>query len=213
MRPDALLRNNLQEATFEYAAQVGEAEAYLESRGIPLSVAMDYKLGVVTAPYLADHTKFVGRLSIPYVTRTGIYTVRFRCLQDHNCKDAHCPKYLSVNKVTMPLYNVESLFTRGDQLVVTEGEIDALVCTALVGVPAVGLPGANGWKPYFAACLADFREVIVVGDGDKAGREMVDALTDELPNARGVVLDDGHDINSLYLAEGAFGVMSALGVV
>ena len=190
------------EATLQYASQVGEAEDYLEARGIPLPVAMDYKLGVVTEPYSAAHRKYVGRLAIPYTTRAGIVTIRFRCLAEHDCKAVKCAKYLGLKNADVPLYNVNALFNRADRLIITEGELDALVCSSLVGSPAVGCPGSNGWKPHFTRVVADFHTVVVVGDGDNAGREMVKHLEDELPNAVGVVLPDGEDINSLYLSQG-----------
>ena len=204
MKPDVTLRASLQEATLTYAAQVGVAEGYLKARGIPLDIAMDFKLGVVVEPSLAAHKKYTGRLSIPFLTRAGVVAIRFRCMEYHNCKEVGHAKYLGMRNANVPLYNVEALFNRTDELFITEGELDALVCSSLVGSPAVGCPGSNGWKPHFTRCVGDFRSVVVVGDGDDAGRAMVKALEDELPNARGVVLPEGQDVNSFYLDYGPF---------
>lgn len=212
MRLDPSLKNTLQEASLLYAAQVGEVEDYLDSRGIPLETAMRYRLGYVRDPYSTSHDLYTGRLSIPYLTRAGVVNMRFRCIEAHNCKDLRHGKYMGLPKLATPIYNVEALFSKASALVVSEGEIDALVSTELVGVPAIGLPGANGWKSFYSNCLADFREVVVVGDGDPAGREMVAKLTDEIDQSRGVVLPDGHDINSLYLEAGPFAVLDILGL-
>ena len=202
MKPDLLLRAGLEDASYLYNSQVGEAENYLAARGIPLTVAMDYRLGVVTEPYSGSHNKYVGRLSIPYITRAGVVTMRFRCLDPHDCKAVKCAKYLGIRATDVPLYNVNALFNKSDRLIITEGELDALVCSSLVGVPAVGCPGSNGWKPHFTRAVADFHTVVVIGDGDSAGREMVKKLEEEIANAVGIVLPEGHDINSLYLEEG-----------
>lgn len=189
-----------------YAENLYQVEDYLESRGIPLEVAEGFNLGYVAEPYSTSHQKFAGRLAIPYMTRAGVYTIRFRSVTDTK------PKYLSFPKVKVPLYNVHDLFSNSEVLVITEGELDALVCSALVGTPAVGCPGASGWQPHFALAVADFQTVVIAGDGDDAGAALVDQLSEELPNSRGVVLPEGHDINSLFLESGEQGVRQVLGL-
>ena len=86
---------------------------------------------------------------------------------------------------------------------ITEGELDALVITEYAGIPAVGIQGVSAWNEVFARTLNDFDRVLIVGDGDEAGRQMVDRLVDSIPNAIGVSLPDGLDANEVYVQYGA----------
>lgn len=212
LRLEASQRKNLESAAQKYHANLDAVLPYLESRGIPEPVAEQYQLGLVAEPFSIDHERYVGRLSIPYLTRAGVVGIRFRCLEQHDCKESGCAKYLSPKNYPVSLYNVNSLFVRGDILVLTEGELDAVVCSAMVGVAAVGVPGVDAWRPHWSLCVSDFQTVLVAADGDKAGRGMVDRITDSVPNAIGRLFPEGHDVTSLYLAEGRQGVLKALGI-
>lgn len=212
MKLDSSRRNALAEATDLYASNLSVVAPYLEDRGIPEEVAAAFRLGYVAEPYSTDQEIYRGRLVIPYLTRAGVVTMRFRCLEPHDCKATGCPKYLSLPKVELPLYNVASLFTTSDVLVITEGELDAVVCSAMVGSPAIGCPGASLWKPHFSLCVADFQTVLVCGDGDEAGAEMVDKVTHSVYNARGVKMPPGEDLSSVFLESGREGVRRLLGL-
>ena len=73
-----------------YAASISLAQGYLESRGIPLEVARLAQLGVVAEPD-TGHEQYTGRLSIPYITKTGVVDLRFRSLNP-----AVEPKYMGM---------------------------------------------------------------------------------------------------------------------
>ena len=66
----------LAKATTKYAANIYQAEDYLAGRGITREVARMARFGVVTEPE-TGHEAFIGRLSIPYITKTGIVDLRF----------------------------------------------------------------------------------------------------------------------------------------
>ena len=203
-------RKLLEQATAFYQQSLKEALPFLECRGLDEAVARKYRLGVVQRP-CSGHEKVTGRLALPYLSRSGVVTIRFRCLQPHSCKDAGCPKYLSLRGDKPTLYNVEALFAPGPVAAITEGELDALVITEYAGIPAVGIQGVNAWNDSWSRTLNDFKKVLIVGDGDDAGKSMVDRLVDSVPNAVGVHLPDGQDANDVYLKYGADELAMILG--
>lgn len=203
--------NTLEIQTTFYQQTLDRALPYLKERGIEQEVAERYRLGVVVKPCSGD-SWHVGRLVIPYLTKSGPVLLRSRCMQDHKCKEVNCPKYAPMGKDReQRLFNVNALFSHGDTVAVTEGEIDAITLSELVGVPAVGVPGASAWKDPYSRLFSDFRRVLLVVDGDEAGRGLQARLMDELDNAVPVTLPDGEDVNSLYLAEGAENLRKRLG--
>ena len=63
------------------------------------------------------------------------------------------PKYMGLPGTHTRLYNVLALQQAGDFIAVCEGEIDAITLHYKCGVPAVGVPGANSWKPHYTRLL------------------------------------------------------------
>lgn len=183
-------------ATQKYAENIYQAEDYLRSRGIPVEVARLARLGVVTEPE-AGHEAFIGRLAIPYITKTGIVDIRFRALNP-----AVEPKYMGMAGTDTKLYNVLDVERAGDWIGICEGELDTLTMSRCVGIPCVGVPGANSWKKHYTRLLADFERVFVFADGDQPGKEFAASLARELP-VTVVQLPDGEDVNSAYVKYGA----------
>lgn len=193
-------RRSLEEATLKYMAHAHVAEAYLQQRGISLEVAGGYALGVVAEPLLG-HELFTDRLSIPYLTNSGPVNMKFRCLKYHDCKSVGCHKYLAWPGLDTNLYGVQSYARAEDFICVTEGEIDALTLNML-GIPAMGIPGASNWKPHWTKVLDDFSTIYCFSDGDSAGQNFAKRLITEV-NAINIKMPDGEDVNSMYLKEGA----------
>lgn len=176
-----------------------EVTSYLERRGIDLTVASGNLLGLVVEPD-PSHVQYTGRLSIPYITPTGVVTMRFRCLEHH--VDMKCEghgKYESPSGEETRLYNVNALHEDTDIIGICEGELDALVATA-AGLPSVGMPGINNWKPYYYRLFEDYEKVILLGDGDTAGRSMVATLAHNMRNGVRRPLPEGYDVSS-YVTE------------
>ena len=142
MKQSALQKELLGKATERYAANISLAQDYLASRGIPLEVARLARLGVVVEPEVG-HEAYQGRLSIPYVTKTGVVDLRFRSLNP-----AVEPKYMGLTGAETKMYNVLDIEKAGDFIGVCEGELDTLTMSACVGVPCVGVPGANSCLLY-----------------------------------------------------------------
>jgi len=186
----------LGQAVQKYAANIYQAEDYLRSRGITMEVARLARLGVVVEAEIG-HEQFTGRLSIPYVTKTGVVDLRFRSLNP-----AVEPKYMGMTGAETRMYNVLDIERAGDFIGICEGEIDTLTLSSLVGIPCVGVPGANSWKKHYTRLLADFERVFVFADGDQPGKEFATSLARELPVTI-IQLPDGQDVNSVYVQEGA----------
>jgi len=196
MKQSVSQKELLTRATEKYSASIHLAEDYLKLRGIPLEVARLARLGVVEEPDVG-HEAFKGRLSIPYVTKSGVVDLRFRSLNP-----AVEPKYMGLTGADTRMYNVLDVEKAGDWIGVCEGELDTLTLSACVGIPCVGVPGANSWKKHYTRLLADFERVFVFADGDQPGREFASSLARELPVTI-VNMPDGEDVNSIFVAEGA----------
>ncbi len=196
MKQNASQKDLLDKATTKYAGSIYQAEDYLKSRGIPLEVARLVSLGVVAEPEVG-HEAFIGRLSIPYITKTGVVDLRFRSLNP-----AVEPKYMGMTGAETKMYNVLDVERAGDFIGVCEGEIDTLTISRCVGIPCIGVPGANSWKKHYTRLLADFERVFVFADGDQPGTEFARSLARELPVTI-IQLPDGQDVNSMYVQEGA----------
>ena len=186
----------LDKATNKYAANIHQAEAYLATRGISKEVARLVRLGVVMEAEVG-HEAFIGRLSIPYITKTGVVDIRFRSLNP-----AVEPKYMGMTGVETKMYNVLDIERAGDWIGVCEGELDTITLSACIGIPCIGVPGANSWKRHYTRLLADFERVFVFADGDQPGKEFATSLARELP-VTVVNMPDGEDVNSIYIKHGA----------
>jgi len=177
-----------------------ETLGYLESRGLDQDAVRGNLLGLVTDPDPL-HAEYEGRLAIPYITPTGVVSMRFRCLQQHDCKENGCPKYIQPKGEPTHLFNVLALHTAEGVIGVCEGEMDAIMAT-VAGLPSVGIPGATNWKPFWHRLFQDFERVIVLGDGDKAGREFASKLSHTLPGGEAKVMPEGMDVNSFVVERG-----------
>jgi DNA primase len=204
MKQSASQKELLGKAAEKYAESIHLAEAYLKQRGIPLEVARLARLGVVEEPEIG-HEQYVGRLSIPYVTKTGVVDLRFRSLNP-----AVEPKYMGLTGADTKMYNVLDVERAGDFIAVCEGELDTITLSACVGIPCVGVPGANSWKKHYTRLLADFERVYVFADGDQPGREFASSLARELP-VTVVQFPDGEDVNSYYTNYGSSAVLQKAG--
>lgn len=203
----------LSQAAYRYQEDLAadtSAQTYLASRGLGQEAAAMFRLGVVRRP-LAGHEHLAGRLAIPYLaipTPTGrgggVLGMRFRCLRDHKCSDAECPKYLGIDGMDTGLYNVADLKRPGSIIAICEGEIDTM-SVSLSGIPAIGVPGVKGWKPHFSRVLDDFQEVWTPSDGDRAGSGFGKFLAREV-RARMFRLPRGKDVNDIFRENGAAGV-------
>lgn len=207
MKLSADARQSLEAATVEYQTQVALAGPYLAARGISEEAARGHRLGYVGHPMIG-HEQYVGRLSIPYATPMGgVVDLRFRSLESDEG-----PKYLSRPGTDSTLYNVGAFEVDTDVIAICEGEMDTIIAHSMCGIPAVGVPGAQGWRPWYARAFADYRQVLVLADGDQQGRDMGKRIASVIDVATVVSMPDGMDVNSTFLAEGPDGVRKRVGL-
>jgi DNA primase len=120
----------------------------------------------------------------------------------HNCKEiAHHSKMGKKKGSGTNLYGVQSLDWADDWCVLCEGEIDALTYQQ-IGVPAVAVPGAEVWRPYWDNIFEDFSRVYLAMDGDDAAKDLWNNSTENLTNIIKMQMPDGEDVNSMYLKAG-----------
>ena len=194
----------LLEAAQRYAQQVSpEALIALSERGISEEVAALYMLGSVYEP-INGHEMHDGWLSIPYITAMG-GCVGFKLRRLDDVK----PKYGSPTGQKAHLYNVIDTTILSRHIIVCEGELDTVITSGVLGIPAVGVPGVQAWKPHFAKLLNGYDTVYIVGDNDikedgtNPGADFSKRVQQEVLNGTIVTLPPGMDINDYYLAYGA----------
>lgn len=180
-----------------YEKAVDLAANYLAGRGLSEGTAHSFRLGVVDDPLPGDET-YRSRLCIPYLTRAGVVSIRFRCIQQHDCSVHGGTKYLGYPGAPTHLFNVGDLFLPGDLVCVTEGELDAVVLHQ-AGLPSVGIPGANNWKKHYPRILEDFRRIVCFADGDEAGRKFGKLVAESVAGVVVVTMPEGMDVNDVYL--------------
>lgn len=193
-------KNALDQAATEFTINLLASEndcRYWAERGIDADLIVKYRIGLVGKDCSLDWKQYVGRYSIPYLTRSGVVTLRFR----RNGNDDGGPKYLSLPGDVARLYNVGVLLHDGTTLAITEGEIDAVTLTEYAGIPAIGVPGVANWKPVFNRLVGNYDRVLCVGDGDDAGRSFAETLAEEL-EAVPVFMPDGYDVNTYWMEHG-----------
>lgn len=196
MRLSHSQRESLEKAVNHYQASVTLAEEYLASRGLSLVDAATVRLGYVHEP-LAGHEQFRGRLAIPYLTPAGVVDIRFRAIGPQE------PKYMGMTGSETRLYNVNALLTAENYIAITEGEIDAITLNYKCGIPSIGVPGANNWKRHYARLLHDFESIFIFADGDQPGADFAKKISQEVSGITTIHMPDGHDVNSMYLENGA----------
>lgn len=196
-------RNLLTEAATRYSEHRNEATAsYLLGRGISPAVADLYQLGSVVDPSIG-HEMAVGMLSIPYRTPAGINGIKFRRI------DNGTPKYLWPTGQKIGLFNVMDLHKSSNTIAICEGEIDTIVLSGLVGIPAVGVAGVSQWKPWFPKLFESYNRILIFADNDvkedgrNPGQELAKRIKEDLNTATVVHLDDNKDVNDTYLEHGS----------
>ena len=184
-----------------HSAMNREVASYLQGRGIDKEVADTFLLGVVNDP-APGHEHAIGCLSIPYRTPTGVVGIKFRRV------DGGTPKYIYPTGQKVGMYNVVDLHTDSPVIAVCEGELDTLVMSGIVGVPAIGVAGVSQWKPHFPIMLEGKERVIIFADNDvkedgrNPGMELAKRIKEDVDRAVIINLPDNKDVNQVYLELG-----------
>lgn len=180
-----------------------------------------WRIGVVVDPE-PGHEHLRGMMSIPYLTPAGVVDMKFRCMQNHVCKDVGHTKYMKAggppsagaSKVVKAwLFNAQAVLDAHDFVVLTEGELDAYAVEALADMPAVGQPGSTVWAqvPYWPRVFDQLR-VFILADGDDAGVKGARVVAETLPDPVVIRMPDGFDANSFLVEFGPDELCRKLGV-
>lgn len=201
-------RESLERLTAACEKNVQALASFLEPRGISPVAAAQYRLGFVSDD-IPGYERFAGMMSLPYCTPSGVVSVKFRRLEGEG------PKYDSPSGQHARLYGVASFQSKGDTIAICEGELDSIVCSTVVGVPAVGSPGTT-WLDHWPRCFADFERVLIVADNDEKedgsnpGLKHAKSVQKSMPNSQIITPPKGLDLNDWVLRDGAEVVRKAM---
>lgn len=184
----------------------GGCHSYLSGRGLSEQSMGCYRLGYVRDPYLG-HESMRGRLVIPVLKKLECVGLKFRCIEDHSCKDFGHAKYLTDG--SQWLINTSAIDKPGDILAICEGEIDSYILDGECGIPAVGVPGVDAWSghPWWVDLLRGHKKVLMFADNDSAnpknpGMRLAQKVLADIPRARLVTLPENMDVNETFLKYG-----------
>lgn len=193
---------SLTETANRYHSALDRATAsYLQERGIVKEAADTFLLGTVKDP-APGHEHAEGCLAIPYRTPTGVVGIKFRKI------DGSSPKYLWPTGQKIGMFNVVDLHTTSHTIAICEGELDTLVMSELVGIPAVGIAGVTQWKPHFPKLFEGFDRVVIFADNDvkedgrNPGMELAKRIKEDVEKAVVVNLPGNTDVNQTFLDGG-----------
>ena len=179
-----------------------QTASYLQGRGITKEAAATFLLGTVSDP-APGHEHAVGCLSIPYRTPAGVVGIKFRKV------DGGSPKYLWPTGQKVGMFNVVDLHASSPVIAICEGELDTLVMSELVGVPAVGIAGVSQWKQHFPKMFEGFERIVIFADNDlkengsNPGMELAKRIKDDLDKSVVISLPGNKDVNQVFVEDGA----------
>lgn len=210
--PSPSAKESLERATETYHQQLMKDDGaleYLYSRKILKETAVYFRLGIVREPVSGDEA-FMGRLSFPYITPTGIVTIRFRTLGDPGERS----KFLvNPGEIQRP-YNVSAL-RNAVKVFICEGETDT-IAGHQSGLPCVGFPGAQSWNKettrQFSRIFRN-RKVSVLADNDDqgAGKDFADDIYRALGHATTIMMPSGMDVSKYVATHGEAALRELVG--
>jgi DNA primase len=164
---------------------------YLQRRGISPALARAKGIGFVGNYQLAKRTllklfpladlQAVGlfnekgnlrlyrhRMVIPFLFDRRVYGIQARNISWRS-KAEDGPKEILIGSPRIP-FNTDILADEIEEVFLTEGAIDCLSLNE-IGLPAIGIPGAQGFKPEWTALFNDVPDVVIAFDQDEAGTD------------------------------------------
>jgi len=146
------------------------AQEYLAGRGVTPDAAAAHRLGFVAGHAGIDplYSRYVGRLAVPNLNADGVVVqIKFRAL------DPDAEKKYDQLSLPQRLFNLQAVKqSDGSRIALCEGEFDVITCTTL-GIPAVGIPGADSWEAHHVRIFSGFDEVVMFAHDDKAGHNLL----------------------------------------
>lgn len=198
--PSQFMKDSLEALTKEYESKMNGSniQSYLLDRGITNETQTHFRLGAVVNPSNDDQKQYEDRLAIPYVTPSGVTSIRYRVVPPRESKQ----KYLGLPGLTsVKLFNVRALNTI-DRIFICEGEIDTMTAHQ-AGLAAVGVAGVSNWNKDWWRIFQN-RRVTVLADNDDKGQgvQFAEEIVSSLKDSDYIKMPAGHDVNSLVCSEG-----------
>lgn len=204
--PPSDTKKLLEASTQHYHEKLWQNEhalIYLKSRGLTSETINSFRLGVVENPLAeSGHDFMKDRISIPYITQTGVVQIRFRAIPYTGIPGdpEPSPKMKGEPGVHTTIYNAIQLIHDTEVICVCEGEFDT-ISAVQAGLPAIGIPGAQAWQTVYSRALR-YRKVVVLADNDDHGEGMkfAEKVQSDVRGARIKRMPEGMDVNN-YLVE------------
>ena len=150
-----------------WQSQLELAQAYLDTRGIPIEVAKAYGLGFIRQNELLDGNRLGARIVVPHTNPDNeVVSVYSRAI-DQNSK----VKHYHLKGRQKGIFNASALREKDGLLFVTEGAFDAL-SLIVRGYRAVAIFGLDGLRWEWVR----EREIVLALDTDSAGVKGVSEL-------------------------------------
>ena len=163
------------------------AHPYLAERGITEETAVEFGVGFYSGPGLMH-----GRLVIPIHNAAGELVAYCGRSVDQTQPRYRAPPAFAKSEI---LFNMHRAASGGDNsVVVVEGFFDCMKVHQAGVRSVVGLMGSALYEPQRQALLEKFRHVILLLDGDSAGRKASTIIAQKLRphcHVRVILLPDG----------------------
>lgn len=171
---------------------------WLKRRGVSDEIIKSFNIRVDDALGLQNC------LVIPIYTPTGIFSFnKYR----RDPVDQNKPKYLYDKGGSVTLYGANHLTEETTQVVITEGELDALVLWSM-NIPAVSSTGgALSFQSEWVEMLQHIPDIYVCLDNDDAGAEGMVKIHNLIPRAKFIFIPEQphvKDITDFVSREGDF---------
>lgn len=127
------------------------------------------------------------RYTIPATYRNIVFGVKRR---QSDIDDGVPAKYVSITGSRSGIFNADCLWTAHD-VIICEGEIDAMLITQAGYNACTSTAGAGTWKPEWANLFAGVQRIYILYDNDAAGREGALKVRSTLARGRIVTYPDG----------------------
>jgi DNA primase len=212
--PSALEKSLLGTTAAEYHKQLlskagqSHLDFLMNDRSLSLDIIKQFQVGLVLEPAASNET-VRGWTSIPYLSPTGVLSMRFR-----RPPESDAPmKYWSPKGTRTRCYNTSALLNPGHWIAVCEGEFDTIAATQ-ANIPAIGIPGVQSWAPYMRNMLSGFSRVLVLADNDDSGQGLAfgEMIAEQLDEVKIVLSPKGHDVNSTLKELGVHGLREHYGI-
>lgn len=167
-----------------------DAVSYItETRGISIETVKAFKIGLKIE---GDGGRW---LTIPHYEKGKLINIKSRSLPPAK-KD-----FRRVKDCRSILFNGDAIEAHGDEIYITEGEIDALTSIDQGIKNVVGITtGAGSFDPSWIDQLQAIKKIILCYDPDEAGQKGAREVARRLGYDRcfNVVLPDGQDVNDFF---------------